>query len=67
MATNPDGTPQHAALLDAGDVSRLLGVSREWVYAQSRQRTIPSIRLGRSVRFRREAVLRWLDELEELR
>lgn len=67
MATNTDHSGESGPLLDAGEVSHLLGVSREWVYAQSRQRTIPCIRLGRSVRFRREAVLRWLEEMEELR
>jgi excisionase family DNA binding protein len=51
-------------LLDAEEVGELLGVPRSWVWAQSRRGTIPTVRLGRYRRYRREAIERWIEELE---
>jgi excisionase family DNA binding protein len=51
-------------LLTAGEVAQLLGVPRTWVYEQSRAGRIPTVRLGRYRRYRREAIERWLQELE---
>lgn len=47
-------------LLTAHDVAELLSVPVGWVYAQSRDRTIPTVRLGRYVRYRREAIEEWI-------
>lgn len=52
------------ALLTADQVARALGVSRSWVYEQSRQGRIPTINLGRYRRYRTEAVEAWILERE---
>jgi excisionase family DNA binding protein len=51
-------------LLTAQDVATMLGVTTGWVYAQSRKGRIPTITLGRYRRYRREAILDWLDQIE---
>ena len=52
-------------LLTADEVARLLGVTPEWVYSRSRQHRIPTVRLGRYVRYRRRAILEWVAGLED--
>lgn len=47
-------------LIDADAVAEMLGMGRDWVYAEVRANRIPHIRLGRYVRFRREAIEEWL-------
>ena len=50
-------------LLDVPEVAHLLGMSEAWVRQHSnglRQPAIPSIKLGKCVRFRREAVLEFI-------
>jgi excisionase family DNA binding protein len=49
-------------LLDAGEVAELLHVPESWVREQTRKDGIPHLRLGRYVRFEREAVIAWLEE-----
>lgn len=51
-------------LLTADEVAELLGVTPAWVYEQSRAGRIPTVRLGRYRRYRREAIGRWIEELE---
>lgn len=51
-------------LLDAAGVARWLGVSREFIYAKARSGELPSVRLGRRVRFRRETVAQFLEDVE---
>ncbi len=51
-------------LLTAEEVAQLLGMSVEWVWAQTRGGHIPSISLGRYRRYRREAIDQWLRDLE---
>ena len=51
-------------LLTAEEVADLLQVSKGWVYEQIRRDSMPHIRLGRYVRFRRSAVERWISSLE---
>ena len=51
-------------LLTAGDVAELLAVPERWVREHTRGGLIPHLRLGRYVRYRRDAVLVWLDEQE---
>ena len=48
----------------AGDVAALLGVPKSWVYAQSREGRLPTVRLGRYYRYRRAAIAAWLAEQE---
>ena len=54
----------HDALLTADEVASFLRVTRGWVYAETRARRIPHVRLGRYVRYRRSAVEAWVTELE---
>jgi excisionase family DNA binding protein len=52
------------SLLSAREVAEMLGVPTSWVYEQSRRGRIPTVTLGRYRRYRREAIERWLGELE---
>ena len=52
------------ALLTAEEVAELLGMGVDWVWEQSRRGRIPTVRLGRYRRYRREAIERWLRDLE---
>jgi len=51
-------------LLRPGDVARMLGVSRTWLYDAARHGRIPSVRIGGPdgpLRFVPEDLERWLD------
>jgi excisionase family DNA binding protein len=49
-------------LLTAKQVSEILQVTLPRVYSLARQRQIPSIRLGRQVRFPEEKLTQWVEE-----
>ena len=51
-------------LLTADDVADLMRVTRAWVYAETRRNTIPHLRLGRYVRYRRSAIEEWMRAVE---
>jgi excisionase family DNA binding protein len=51
-------------LLTADEVAELLQVTKAWVYAETRAKRIPHVPLGRYVRYRRTAVLQWINALE---
>jgi excisionase family DNA binding protein len=51
-------------LLKAEEVAALLNVPKTWPLEQARVDAIPHVRIGRYVRFRREAVLTWVAGLE---
>lgn len=51
-------------LLDADAVATMLGMGRDWVYAEARADRIPHVKLGRYTRFRREAIEDWIRERE---
>jgi excisionase family DNA binding protein len=51
-------------LLTAEEVASVLRVTPAWVYAQTRRRQIPHLRLGRYVRYRREALDQWMEQVE---
>src|SRR5271165_5593254 len=58
-------TPDSAGdLLTAEEVASLLRMTPAWVYAQTRRRRIPHLRLGRYVRYRREALDEWIEQVE---
>jgi excisionase family DNA binding protein len=57
-ATATDG------LLTADEVAALLQVTCSWVYAETRKRRIPHLRLGRYVRYRRSAIAAWIEDVE---
>jgi excisionase family DNA binding protein len=51
-------------LLTAAEVAEMLVLPERWVRDASREGRIPHVRLGRYVRFRREAVLEWIEVQE---
>jgi excisionase family DNA binding protein len=51
-------------LLTAGEVAELLAVPESWVREHTRTGALPRIRLGRYVRYRRQAVLAWVGAQE---
>jgi excisionase family DNA binding protein len=56
-------------LLDVSEVAAMLGMSEAWVRQHSngmRRPSIPSVKLGKSVRFRREAVLEFIKSMERV-
>jgi excisionase family DNA binding protein len=57
-------SPSPSDLLTAEEVAALLRVTPAWVYAQTRRKRIPHLRLGRYVRYRREALDAWMTEVE---
>ncbi len=58
------GRPDPRVLLTAEEVAELIGMGVDWVYAESRRGRIPTVKLGRYRRFRREAIELWLRQLE---
>ena len=69
MSASPTVTA--TKLLTPEEVAEMLGVSKAWVYARSREwvkssgrRGIPTIKLGRYYRYRRDAILEWAVQLE---
>jgi excisionase family DNA binding protein len=55
-----EATQTSSHLLTAEDVAAMLCVPKTWVYAQSRAGSLPTVRVGRYCRYRREAVDRWI-------
>ena len=49
------------AVLDVEDVARLLRVGRNTIYELVGRNEIPHRRLGKQIRFSRDAIMRWLD------
>ena len=47
-------------LLEAQDVAEMIGMTKDWVYAEVRADRIPHVKLGRYVRFRAEAIDDWI-------
>jgi excisionase family DNA binding protein len=61
---SPDGIAVQR-LLTADDVAAILDVPRSLVYALARRGELPAIRVGeRYVRFRAEAIERWIEGQE---
>lgn len=53
-------------LLTVEDVQNALRLGRTKIYELIRTGQLPVVRIGRSVRIRREALERWLEALEEV-
>jgi excisionase family DNA binding protein len=64
MTTNGRSDGPLPLLLTAGEVAGLLGVTRDWIYEQSRAGQIPHVKLGRYYRYRLETIESWMRELE---
>lgn len=52
-------------LLTVDQLAERLGVTKDWIWAQTRAGHIPHVQLGRYRRFREEAIEEWLRQLEE--
>jgi len=61
-ATNASPPRDLALLLDAAEAAKLLSLSRAKVFDMANHGEIPSIRLGRSVRIPRDALVAWVRE-----
>ncbi|RQD72686.1 MAG: DNA-binding protein [Tindallia sp. MSAO_Bac2] len=51
---------QKKKLLNVQDVSEMLGENVDWVYRAAREGIIPSVRLGRKVKFSEEAITEFI-------
>jgi excisionase family DNA binding protein len=56
--------PRSTSLLDAEAVAEMLGMGKDWIYAEARADRIPHVKLGRYTRFRREAIEDWIQHQE---
>ena len=55
-------TPHPRHMLTADEASTLLRIRRPQVYALAREGIIPSVRVGRAVRFSRHRLLQWIED-----
>lgn len=65
---SPQGRPSRSAetaLLSAGDVAEMMGMTKDWVYAETRAGRIPHVQLGRYYRYRVESIEAWIQEIED--
>ena len=51
-------------LLNAAEVAELLAVPESWVREHTRNGSLPHLQLGRYIRYRSQAVLKWIESLE---
>jgi excisionase family DNA binding protein len=51
-------------LLNAAEVAELFAVPESWVREHTRNGSLPRIQLGRYIRYRREAIVAWLESQE---
>lgn len=56
--------PRAGSLLYADDVAAMVGMTKDWVYAETRAGRIPHVTLGRYYRYRPESIEPWLSEME---
>jgi excisionase family DNA binding protein len=54
--------PEQRMLLTVEEVARLLSLSRGKAYEMAAKGELPTVRMGRSVRIRRDKLAAWLDE-----
>jgi excisionase family DNA binding protein len=53
------------SLLFADDVAGMIGMTKDWVYAETRAGRIPHVKLGRYYRYRSESIEAWLRAIED--
>lgn len=51
---------ESARLVTVEEIAEFLQVPASWVYARTASNTIPHVRVGRYVRFRKGEVMQWL-------
>jgi excisionase family DNA binding protein len=57
-------TSTNGSLLFADDVAAMVGMTRDWIYAETRAGRIPYVALGRYYRYRPESIDAWLRDIE---
>lgn len=64
LLTETSGGGQGTAgeLLTLDEVAALLKVPKSWIYERTRRKLIPHIKIGKYLRFSREALGRWLQD-----
>jgi predicted DNA-binding transcriptional regulator AlpA len=62
VADGSDVAPADDVLLDAEAVSTMLGVSKRWVEKAGYGGLLPSVKIGAFRRYRRQEILRWVDQ-----
>jgi excisionase family DNA binding protein len=53
------------SLLSAEHVAALIGMTKDWVYAETRAGRIPHVKLGRYYRYRSASIEAWLRKIED--
>jgi excisionase family DNA binding protein len=67
-SSEADRPPSASRLLTADEVAAVLGVPRTFVYSLARRGELPTVRIGeRYVRFRGQALDRWISDQETTR
>ncbi len=56
--------PPVSPLLTAAEAAEIVGVSQERVWELSRQRKIPTVKIGRTRRYRAESIMEWIVDQE---
>lgn len=54
--------PDTEPLVDSEFISKLLGVSKEWVQKAAARKLIPSYRVGKFLKFRESEIRAWVEE-----
>lgn len=63
-AATPQKHPAPDRLLDVNEAAALLGLRPRTLYKMSYERRIPTVKIGRSTRFRQLTLLRLMEEWE---
>lgn len=61
-----DPAPE-SALMFAEEVATMVGMTRKWVYTETRAGRIPHVALGRYYRYRPDSIDAWLRQIEQRR
>ena len=61
MSTSTESTTAPASLMTVEDVCAYLRVGKTWVYAAADKGTLPSVRAGKLLRFRRADLEAWVE------
>jgi excisionase family DNA binding protein len=54
-----------APLLNAEQVAERIGMTTDFVYRLAREKRIPHLKFGRTLRFRAEAIEDWIEKQEQ--
>jgi excisionase family DNA binding protein len=65
--SQPADPTLESALLFAEEVATMVGMTRKWVYTETRAGRIPHVALGRYYRYRPDSIDAWLRQIEQRR